>query len=162
MENAKDAFYVALRNRLAVVNPNRTMLQRGVQRPGILVEEAEAVVPMLPPDVFVLRWAALQTNVNLPLVLAQMECEILYTTGGTQAASGLDRGRALEEMDAEVLSILSPPSTLKMDYAQNPVQQLNTPVFWIAANFTPAVTVRDRLTRSAKVAVFAYQEPGEL
>jgi hypothetical protein len=162
MENAKDTFYVAVRNRLAVVNPNRTMLQRGVQRPGILVEEAEAVVPMLPPDAFVLRWTTLDADVNLPLVLARMECEIHYTTGGTQGASGLDRGRALEEMDAEVISVLSPPSTPKMDYTQNPVQQLNTPVFWTAAEFAPALTVRDRLTRSAKVTVFAYQEPGEL
>ena len=162
MQNAKDTFYVTLRNRLALVNPNRTMLLRGVQRPGIMVEEAEAVVPMLSPDVFVLRWTALQADVNLPLALAEMGCEILYTTGGTQAASGLDRGRALEEMDAEVLSILSPLSTPKMNYVQSPVQQLNTLVFWTAANFTPEVTVRDRLTRSARVMVFAYQEPGEL
>jgi len=162
MENAKDTFYVALRNRLAVLNPNRTMLLRGVERPGILVEEAEAVVAMLPADVFVLRWTALQADVNLPLVLARMQCEIHYSTGGTAAAAGLDRGRALEEMDAEVLGILSPPSTPKFDYAQNPVQQLNTPVFWTAAEFSPAVTVRDRVTRFARVTVFAYQEPGEL
>jgi len=162
MENAKDTFYVALRNRLAVLNPNRTMLLRGVQRPGILVEEAEAVVAMLPADVFVLRWTVLQTDVNLPLVLARMQCEIHYTTGGTMVASGLDRGRALEEMDAELLNILAPPSTPKLDYAQNPVLQLNTPVFWTAADFTPAVTLRDRITRSARVTVFAYQEPGEL
>ena len=77
-------------------------------------------------------------------------------------ASGLDRGRALEEMDAELLNILAPPSTPKLDYAQNPVLQLNTPVFWTAADFTPAVTLRDRITRSARVTVFAYQEPGEL
>jgi hypothetical protein len=162
MENAKDTFYVTLRDRLAVLNPNRTMLLRGVQRPGILVEEAEAVVAMLPPDVFVLRWAGLSTDVNLPLVMARMECDIHYTTGGTMAASGLDRGRALEEMDAELLSILSPSMTPKLDYAQNPVLQLNTPVFWTAPDFTPLVTSRDRLTRSARVTVFAYQEPGEL
>jgi hypothetical protein len=162
MQNAKDTFYVTLRNRLAVVNPNRTMLQRGLQRPGILVEEAEAVVPMLPADIFVLRWTALQADVNLPLALARMECEIHYSTGGTSAASGLDRGRALEEMEAEVVSMLSPPSTPKMNYAQSPAVQLNTPVFWTAADFTPALTVRDRLTRTARVVVFAYQEPGEL
>ncbi len=162
MENAKDTFYVTLRNRLAALNPNRTMLLRGVQRPGILVEEAEAVTAMLPPDVFVLRWTALATDVNLPLVLARMQCEIHYTTGGTMAASGLDRGRALEEMDGEVSSVLAPPSTPKMDYAANPAAQLNTPIFWTAADFMPATTVRDRLTRMAKVTVFAYQEPGEL
>jgi hypothetical protein len=162
MQNAKDTFYVTLRNRLATLNPNRTMLLRGVLRPGILVEEAEAVVPMPPADVFVLRWTTLGTDVNLPLVLARLECEILYTTGGTQAASGLDRGRALEEMDAEVLGLLSPNCAPKMDYTQTPPVQLNTPVFWTPANFTPAVTLRDRLSRSAMVTIFAYQELGEL
>jgi hypothetical protein len=49
-----------------------------------------------------------------------------------------------------------------MDYAKNPVAQMNTPVFWTAAEFAPALTVRDRLTRVATVTVFAYQEPGEL
>jgi len=126
------------------------------------VEEAEAVVPMLPADVFVLRWTALGTDVNLPLVLARLDCEILYTTGGTPAASGLDRGRALEEMDAEILGLLSPYCAPKMNYTQTPPVQLNTPVFWTAADFTSALTVRDRLTRSAKVTVFAYREPGEL
>jgi hypothetical protein len=162
MQNAKDTFYVTLRTRLAALNPNRTMLLRGVQRPGILVEEAEAVVPMLPADVFVLRWTALGADVNLPLVLARLECEVLYTTGGTQAASGLDRGRALEEMDAEILGLLSPNSAPKMNYTQTPPLQMNTPVFWTAAGFTPAVTLRDRVSRSARVTVFAYQEPGEL
>jgi hypothetical protein len=162
MQNAKDTFYVALRNRLAIVNPNRTMLLRGALRPSILVEDAEGVVAMLPADTFVLRWTGLTTDSNLPLVLAKMECEIHYTTGGTAAASGLDRGRALEEMDAEVISVLSPTSTPKMDYATNPVSQLNTPVFWTPAHFTPAVPVRDRLMRSANVTVLAYQEQGEL
>jgi hypothetical protein len=162
MQNAKDTFYVTLCNRLATLNPNRTMLLRGVQRPGILVEEAEAVLPLAPADVFVLRWTALNADVNLPLMLARLECEILYTTGGTQAASGLDRGRALEEMDAEVLGLLSPNCAPKMNYTQTPPVQMNTPVFWTAANFTPVVTLRDRLSRGAKVTVFAYQEPGEL
>jgi hypothetical protein len=162
MQNAKDTFYVTLRTRLATLNPNRTILLRGVQRPGILVEEAEAVVPMLPSDVFVLRWTALAADVNLPLVLARMECEILYTTGGTQPASGLDRGRALEEMDAEVLSLLTPNCAPKMNYTQTPPVQMNTSVFWSAADFTPTVTLRDRLSRSARVAVFSYQESGEL
>lgn len=162
MQNAKDTFYVTLRNRLATLNPNRTMLLRGVLRPGILVEEAEAVVPMLPADVFVLRWTTLAADLNLPLPLARIECEILYSTCGTQPASGLDRGRALEEMDAEVVALLSPHCAPKMNYTQAPPIQLNTQIFWSAADFTPVVTLRDRVSRSAKVAVFGYQEPGEL
>jgi hypothetical protein len=42
MQNAKDSFYIALRTRLAALNPERTILLRGTKRPGILVEEAEA------------------------------------------------------------------------------------------------------------------------
>ena len=41
MQNAKDTFYVTLRDRLAAVNPARTMVLRGVTRPGVLVEENE-------------------------------------------------------------------------------------------------------------------------
>ena len=162
MENAKDTFYIALRNRLVVLNPVRTMLLRGVQRPGILVEECEAVVAMLPQDVFVLRWTGLTSDVNLPLVMVRMACEFHYTTGGTIASFGLDRGRALEEMDAELMTILTPSSTPNMNYAHTPVLQLNTPIFWTAPEFSSLVTTRDRLTRAAKVTVFAYQEPGEL
>jgi hypothetical protein len=41
MQNARDTFYVRLRDRLAAVNPARTMVLRGVTRPGVLVEENE-------------------------------------------------------------------------------------------------------------------------
>ena len=34
MQNAKDTFYMTLRDRLAAVNPARTMVLRGVTRPG--------------------------------------------------------------------------------------------------------------------------------
>jgi len=38
MQNAKDTFYMALRARLAAIDPERTVLLRGAARPGILVE----------------------------------------------------------------------------------------------------------------------------
>jgi hypothetical protein len=38
MQNAKDSFYMALRTRLATINPERTILLRGALRPGILAE----------------------------------------------------------------------------------------------------------------------------
>lgn len=162
MENAKDTFYVTLRNRLAALNPNRVIILRGVQRPGILVEEAEAVVPQMPADVFVLRWISLDLDVQLPSALAQMTCEIHYTTGGTQSNAGLDRGRALEEMDAELLSILSPNCAPKMNFTQTPAVAMETKVFWGEPQFAPQTTQRERLTRVAKVSVFAFQEQGEL
>jgi hypothetical protein len=162
MENAKDTFYVTLRNRLATVNPQRVMILRGLQRPGILVEEAEAVVPQMQADAFVLRWTDLNVDTQLPSVLAQMTCEFHYTTGGTQTNTGLDRGRALTEMDAELLAVLSPNSAQKMNYMQTPAAAMETVVFWTEPTFMPLTTSRDRLTRVAKVAVFAFQEQGEL
>ncbi len=161
MQNAKDTFYITLRNRLATVNPERTMTLRGVVRPGILVEEAEQPMAMLPPDVFVLRWTKLATDTQLPTVLAQMTCEIHYTTAGTQQNAGLDRGRALEEMDDELLQILCPSSTMKMNYTQNPAVQMGTNVFWSPAAFAAEATTRERVGRVATVEVFAFQEQGE-
>jgi len=162
MENAKDTFYVTLRDRLAALNPNRVMIVRGVQRSGILMEEAEGVVAQMPADAFVLRWTVLEIDTQLPSALAKMTCEIHYTTGGSQTNTGLDRGRVLVEMDAEVVAILSPSSAQKMNFTQTPAAAMGTQVFWGEPQFGPATTQRERLARVAKVDVFAFQEQGEL
>jgi hypothetical protein len=161
MQNAKDTFYITLRTRLATVNPSRTMMLRAVTRPGILVQEAEAPMPQPLLDAFALSWTGLETDLQLSAILAQMTCEIQYSTAGTQTNAGLDRGRALEEMDYEVLKLLYPYSAQKMNYTQNPAVPMETMVFWSEPEFGPIVTLRDRLTRAAKVIVFAYQEQGE-
>lgn len=161
MQNAKDTFYITLRSRLAAVNPARSMTLRAVTRPGILVNEAEA--PMAQPllDAFALNWAGMQADLQLPAILAQMTCEIQYCTAGTQTNAGLDRGRALEEMDYEMLKLLYPYSAQKMNYAQNPPAAMETMVFWSEPAFGPIVTLRDRLSRAVTVSVFAFQEQGE-
>ena len=161
MQNAKDSFYVALRTRLAAINPARTVLLRGTLRPGILVEEAEAPFGQVPSDVFVLRWSGLGTNLNLSAAMAAQECEIGYQTCGTQGFGGLDRGRALSEMDEEVIAMLEPFCTPKMNYAAQPPATMLTQVFWDEPVFTPALAQRDRMSRSAKVVVYSYQEQGE-
>ena len=161
MENAKDTFYITLRNRLATVNPDRTLILRAVTRPGILVEEAEAPVAELPLDVFVLRWTKLEADTQLPSILTRMTCEIHYATAGSQNNAGFDRGRALEAMDDELLQLLCPSFAQKMSYTQTPATQMGTLVFWSQAIFTPATTVRERMGRMATVDVFAFQEQGE-
>ncbi|HTW46435.1 MAG TPA: hypothetical protein VMD92_00730 [Acidobacteriaceae bacterium] len=161
MQNAKDTFYLTLRNRLAIVNPARTMILRSVTRPGILVEDAEAFTAQPQLDAFTLRWTGLSADLHLPSILAQMTCEIRYTTAGTQANAGLDRGRALEKMDYELLRLLYPYSAQKMNCTQNPAVSMSTLVFWSEPDFSPAVTDHDRLSRIAKVTVFAFQEPSE-
>jgi hypothetical protein len=161
MQNAKDSFYMALRTRLAVINSGRTILLRGSERPGILVEEAEAPFGQLPNDVFVLRWLGLGTDMALPSVMAAELCEIMYQTSGTQSFGGLDRGRALSEMDEELLSMLQPFYTAKLNYTATPAADMLTNVFWDEPGFTPVVVQRDRLSRTASVVVYSYQEEGE-
>lgn len=161
MQNAKDTFYIALRSRLTTVNPARTMTLRGIVRPGILVEEAEAPMAQLPLDAFVLRWTKLAADTQLPSILAQLTCEIHYATAGTQGNSGLDRGRALEEMDYELLQMLCPSSTVKMNYTETPAEQMGTSIFWSPATFAAEVTTRERVGRVATVEVFTFQEQGE-
>jgi hypothetical protein len=161
MQNAKDSFYVALRTRLVAVNPARTILQRGAVRPGILVEEAEAPFAQLPTDVFVLRWLGAAVDQNLASTMVAEECEVLYSTLGTQSFGGLDRGRALSAMDEELVAMLTPFWTPKLNYTAQPATAMLTNVFWDEPVFGPVTVVRDRLSRVARVVVYGYQEAGE-
>jgi hypothetical protein len=162
MQNAKDSFYVALRTRLAVLNPERTVLLRGSVRPGILVEEAEAPFAQLPGDVFILRWLGLGTDINLSSPMTVEECEIVYQTCGTQSFGGLDRGRLLSTMDEELLAMLQPFFTPKLNYAVQPPTPMLTSIFWDEPTFAPINVQRDQLSRSAKLLVYSYQEQGEI
>ncbi|HEY3626945.1 MAG TPA: hypothetical protein VGL00_11690 [Terracidiphilus sp.] len=161
MQNAKDSFYMALRSRLATLNPERTIVLRGALRPGILVEEAEAPFSQPPSDVFVMRWIGLGIDVNLDAALVAAECEIVYQTCGCQSFGGLDRGRALSAMDEELLSILQPFSTPKLSFIATPPAPMLTQVFWDEPAFGPVATQKDRLGRSVKLMVYSYQEQGE-
>ncbi len=161
MQNAKDSFYMALRSRLAAINPDRTTLLRGAVRPGILVEEAEAPFSQLPNDVFVLRWLGLGVDLDLGSTMAAEECEIIYQTCGTQSFGGLDRGRSMSAMDEELLAMLQPFYTPKVNYTVQPPAAMMTRVFWDEPGFTPIVVQRDRLSRSVRVMVYSYQEQGE-
>jgi hypothetical protein len=161
MQNAKDSFYMALRTRLVAINPGRTILLRGTVRPGILVEEAEAPFAQLPSDVFVLRWLGLGVDVNLESAMVAEECEIVYQTCGTQSFGGLNRGRSLNDMDEELMAMLEPFCTPKFNYAATPPAAMLTQVFWDEPAFGPITIQKDRLSRSAKVMVYSYQEQGE-
>jgi hypothetical protein len=161
MQNAKDSFYMALRTRLTAINPERTILLRGAVRPGILVEEAEAPFSQFPNDVFVLRWLSLAVDMDLATTMAGEQCEIVYQTCGTQSFGGLDRGRALSAMDEELMAMIQPFYTPKLNYTTTPPSAMLTQVFWDEAIFSPVVTQRDRLSRSATVLVYSYQEQGE-
>ncbi len=162
MQNAQNTFYITLRNRLAALNPNRTIFLRGVTRLGILVECNELVTAQPPSNVFVVRWLGLRADPYLAEVLTQMECEIEYMTEGTTGNMGMDRGALLTEMDAELVRLLRPACAQKMSYAQAPAMPMETQIFWTEAAFQAVKVERDRLTRTVAISVFSYEEPGEL
>jgi len=161
MQNAKDSFYIALRSRLTTVNPQRVILLRGSVRPGILVEDAEGPFSQLPNDVFVLRWMGLGVEMNLDSAMTAEQCEFVYQTCGTQSFGGLDRGRALSAMDEELIAILQPFQTPKLNYIATPPAAMQTQVFWDQPEFGPVTNQKDRMSRSVHVVVYSYQEQGE-
>lgn len=170
MQNAKDTFYVTLQGRLAAVNPARTMVLRGVMRPGVLVEENELASAYEPVDVFCLRWTGVRVDTQGALPLVTMSCEIRYATDGNAGNGGMDRGRLLAGMDAELVAAVgaAPQNAVKMNYAGlagdsglSPVV-MGTNVFWGDVTFGATVVNDERLERVATVEVFCYQEAGEL
>jgi hypothetical protein len=164
MQNAKDTFYITLRDRLAVVNPARTMVLRGVTRPGSLVEENELASAVQPVDSFCLRWTGLRVDSRAGLALVSMQCEIRYCTDGSAGNGGMDRGRLLTGMDAELVAAVNaaPQSVVKSAFVAGGSTSMGTKVFWGDVVFGAAVVENERLERVATVDVFAYQEAGEL
>ena len=162
MENTRNSFYLAMRNQLAMLNPSRVVVLRGVQRPGILVEENEIPVAINLPDVFVLRWTDLSIDEQHALPLAQQVCQFLYWTEGTSTSGGLDRGRLLAAMDEELTQLLSPGDAAKQNFAVTPPAALATRIFWGTLSFGSVVTSKNRLSRTAKVTVYSYEEAADL
>jgi hypothetical protein len=168
MQNAKDTFYVTLQGRLEAVNPARTVVVRGVTRPGVLVEENELASAYEPVDAFRLRWTGLKVDRQGSLPFVAMECEIRYATDGSSGNGGMDRGRLLAAMDGELANAVgaAPQRVVKMNYSGvsagvSPVA-MGTNVFWSDVVFGAAVVEGERLERVATVTVFCYQEAGEL
>ena len=168
MQNAKDTFFVMLQGRLAALNPSRTIVLRGVVRPGISVDENELPTASVPLDAFRLDWTTLHVDSEGPLSTVTMECSIRYATDGDSGHGGMDRGRLLAGMDAELSAALGamPHTVGKMNYSAAgagvaPIA-MGTNVFWANPEFGAATAAGERLERTATVQVFTYQEAGEL
>jgi hypothetical protein len=139
MQFAKDSFYMALRERLASLNPQRTVTLNGVTRPAVIVAENELVIPVDPlPDAFYIEWAASQTVDGQAgsRALMAMDCVISHHTIGT-VESGVDRGRALATLDMELTGICQPARTAKQDFTRTPSVDLGTNIFWTAPRLGP-------------------------
>ena len=84
MQPTKDSFYIALRDRLVAVDPNRTVTLDGATRPAIAVIENEppSGAPLL-CDAFYLHWGNARPAALSAGSLMEMDCTISYCTKGT-------------------------------------------------------------------------------
>jgi hypothetical protein len=138
MQFAKDSFFLAVRERLAGLNPARVITVNGATVPAVVVVEnlppsyAEAQ-----PNALYIEWGA-AGQVSGPAgsgALMSLEVLISYYSLGS-VASMVDRGRVLGQLDGELLSICQPPNTEKRDYTQSPSADLGTRVFWSQPSFS--------------------------
>lgn len=130
MQAAKDSFYMALRSRLAALDPTRTVAIDGVTIPGILVREnMEPRFNEATTGVFYVDWGEVLIAESTRPMLG-LDCSIWYASEGTSGGTGVDRGRMLSEMDAELLTICDPPHTEMIDYSQTPGADLGAGIFW--------------------------------
>ncbi len=162
MQNAKDLFYLTLRDRLAVLNPARSLALRGILRPATLVEENELPSSQHALDTFCLRWTNVQSKLQ---GLVAMQCEIRYRTDGMVANGHMDRGRMLSAMDSELATAInaSPQNATEIAFIPGPASSpTGMNIFWTDVQFGPTETGNERLSRTATVEVFTYQQTGEL
>jgi hypothetical protein len=160
MQKIKDSFYAALRDRLAVLNPSRTVVVNGVSRPALLVSENETYSSAPnQPMVFYLSWgeARLQDQ-GQPAPMISLECSIRYAAEGTQEFSYQDRGRLLEELSQELLSITSPQYAALMDHSQQPAADLGARIFWSRPILGATEISGEQVLRTGRLRVHASTE----
>jgi len=159
MQATKDSFYIALRDRLVTVDPQRTITLDGATRPAIVVAENEppgAVPPAC--DAFYLHWGGARAALPSSSGLMEMECAISYRTKGSDANGNLDRGRDLASLDNDVLAICSPPHIEKYDYSTGAGVDLGSTIFWTLPVFSALVNAPPYVGRDVSVTVFFYPE----
>lgn len=156
MQFAKDSFYAALRERLAELNPERTVVVDGILRPALVVSENEASDVFALDGTFRLTWTDCR-SVSGDSGLMKMHCTIEYSTSGVDMTSG-DRGRTLSTLDGELLAISQPPRTEKRDFTKIPAASLGTMVFWTDVEFAPPKDEAGRLSRTANTTIYFVRE----
>ena len=167
MQATKDSLYVALRDRLVVVNPNRTVTLDGVTRPAIAVVENEPPAGGPPLcDTYHLSWGNVQAAKAGAGNLKELECTIAYCTQGSAEMANLDRGRELASLDSDLLAICSPPQTAKCDYGSGSAAPLGTTIFWTQPTLDISESQKaigrgatgGQIGREAHLKVFFYPE----
>jgi hypothetical protein len=160
MQAAKDSFYMALRARLAVLNPGRTMVIDGVTVPAIVVREnMEPRFVEAQPGVFYLDFGDILIAESTRPMLG-VDCHIWYANEGS-GGTGVDRGRSLAEMDTELLGICDPPHTQMLDYTQTPAADLGAGIFWtvpVMGNAAGDVAIQKQQWSAGAARVDRYAE----
>lgn len=151
VQQVKDSFYMALRERLTAVNPERTTVVEGALRPAIVVQENECGGAE-GEDTFRLSWGK-RSSVTGHSRLAKMDCTISYATRGSNG-TGSDRGRKLGELDAELLAISSPPRIAVLDYSVIPAKSAGSMMFWTDLELAATVDEAGRAEREATTTVY--------
>jgi hypothetical protein len=166
VQATKDTFYTTLQSRIAAINPARTIVVRGVLRPGVLVPENElpgaAVDGISPSETFCIRWAGLKVDAQSAGPLLTLGCEIRYASDGATGNGSMDRGRTLTAMDAELATALTawplnaPAATIAETSLGGATTStpLGANIFWSEATFAPVVARGERLERTAQLEVF--------
>ncbi|HMG02059.1 MAG TPA: hypothetical protein VK596_02945, partial [Edaphobacter sp.] len=120
------------------------------------LEENELTSAYLPVNVFRLRWTALSVIADDAMPLAKMRCEIHYATAGNSGNGGMDRGRLMAAMDAELVAAVNaaPQNAVKTDYAATGgPQTTQTSIFWGDVDFGALTVNGEQLQRVATVDV---------
>lgn len=136
MQAAKDSFFRALQSRLAQVNPARTITVDGATRPAILVAENEPYPPArLYFHAFYIHWLgapAVRTFTRTAAPRYEQVAQIEYFVQGTPSLARpfADRGRLMGALDRELVEILFPGFTGKLDHTASPPVPLGSFLHW--------------------------------
>lgn len=160
MQAAKDTFLRTLADRLAVVNPARTVTLDGASRPAVMAVENETPVPANTfLETFLLSWEdAGRAMPEGPLMY--LDCKLSYGSKGSDSMLRSDRGRTVTAMDCELLQVCAPRYALACDYTQTPPASLGTNVFWTLPVMQAPSEEDGVLLRTAKIRLFYFPEVG--
>lgn len=157
MQFAKDSFFKELCARILAINPERAVVLDGVRRAAVVVlenERAENAERLM--DVFCLSWS-FERNVE-SWAPHSMDCSIVYRSRGNAELGGVDRGRRIGMMDAELRQALCPAITRKIDHTQSRSRDLGSHVFWGEPHFEEMKESGAILERNVNLKVFYYPE----
>jgi hypothetical protein len=160
MQAAKDTFLMTLAQRLAAVNPARTVTLDGVTRPAVAAVENETPAPAVTEsECFQLSWE--KSGWEMPETgLMFLDCKLSYGSRGTDAMLRSDRGRRVTAMEEELRRVLHPRTAAECDYTQTPPAALGANIFWTLPAMAAEKDVDGGVQRSATVRIYFFPEVG--